>query len=112
MKKEKKSTDGWTFGLKVLSGIISGNIERAFDNVKTKAHKNIEEIKDEAIKLAYSFKKSIFRSTIELFFIITALVSLLIGFLLYLSRYFVIDKILLVYGIVVVIISLFIVRLK
>ncbi|MBW2982142.1 hypothetical protein KY343_04655 [Candidatus Woesearchaeota archaeon] len=63
--------------------------------------KRVEEIKESVLDALYGFKAQVFRSTIEIFLLITGLAALIVGIILFLMNYVSLDKILIAYGLIV-----------
>jgi len=61
----------------------------------------VEEIKESVLDALYAFKSQLFRSSIEVFLLITGLAALILGIILFLMNYLSLDKILIAYGLIV-----------
>ena len=70
------------------------------------------DIKESALDALYKFKSQIFRSLVEGFLLLVGLGALIVGLILYLSRYLSIDLLLLAFGLIVILIVLFTAKLK
>ena len=93
-KDNKKSS--FTGYFDTVSQIIAGFIEQ-----KLKIKQRVEDVKNTVLDTLYNIKAQIFRSVIEGFLLLTGIVALVIGSLLYLSRYLSWDILLLAYGILI-----------
>lgn len=106
MAKEKKKN-------KVMS-IVDALMKGVSDYIDTryKITKKVEELKQESILLLYSFKKNFFRSLVEAVVLISAVVSLIVGSIMILNRYFYLDFILFFYGLLACLVIIFMLRLE
>jgi hypothetical protein len=65
--------------------------------------RQVKKVKKEIEETVHKLKIQIFKSTVEMFFLATGILSLMVGFAIFLSRTFPLENILLGYGIVVTI---------
>lgn len=79
------------------------HIEKRIDDIREDAEKKAEEIKEDAIETAYAIKRSLIRSLLELIFLATGIIAIIIGALILLSRQARPEVVLLGYGILVTI---------
>ncbi len=82
-------------------------IESRFDEFVEETEKKAEELKEEAIHSAYAVKKALIRSIVEVIFLATGLLSLIVGAIMILDSYVGIEYILFGYGLLVTIIVIF-----
>jgi len=80
--------------------IVSQMIAEYF-NQRYKIKKKVEDIKNGILDSLYQFKSSVFRSILEIFFLLTGITALLIGLAIFLSRFVALDILLIAYGLVV-----------
>ena len=109
MAAKKKSTQKNKFAgyFDAFSQIIAGFIEQ-----KLKIKKRVEDIRNAVLDALYAFKAQLFRSVVEGFLLLTGIAALVIGSIMFLSKYISIDVLLLAYGIIISFGVLFIAKLK
>ena len=81
-------------------------------NTRYQISKKVSDFKAEVITLMYSLKKNIIKTLIELIFITSAIISLILGLIMFLERFYPKDYILLVYGFAVLVLMMFTIKLK
>ena len=81
-------------------------------NSKYKITKKIGDFKDDVVKTLYTFKRHTFRSVIELMVLVSGVVSLIVGSLIFVSRFFPWDAILAVYGLLILVFTALMVKLN
>jgi len=81
-------------------------------NSRYKITKKIDEFKDDVVKTLYTFKRHTFRSVIELIVLLSGVVSLVVGSLIFVNRFFPWDAILAIYGLLVLIFTALMVKLN
>jgi hypothetical protein len=80
----------------MISHMVANYMGRRY-NISQK----IEDVKNTMLDALYSFKKEFFKSTIEIFLLMTGLAALVVGIILFLMKYVSLDKILIAYGLIV-----------
>lgn len=91
--------------------ILSQMIAEYF-NQKYKVKKKVEDIKKATMQTLYNLKREFMRSMVECILLTTGLLALIVGIILYLTRFVALEYILIVYGLVVTIIVLAQMKLK
>lgn len=81
-------------------------------NQRYKISKKIEDIKQGVLDTLYAFKRAVVRTVIELVLIITAILALIVGSIMLISRYIPLEFVLIFYGFFVMIILLFTMKVK
>jgi len=81
-------------------------------NTRYKISKKIEDIKRGVFNTLYAFKRAVVRTVIEVVLIITAILALVGGILILLSRYVPIEYVLIGYGIFIIVFLLFTMKVK
>ncbi|MBW3021201.1 hypothetical protein KY334_07940 [Candidatus Woesearchaeota archaeon] len=103
MAKEKRDY------MDVVSHFLFGFFK---SKMKSSLIKNIEDAKKHIIDALFDLKRNIFKSAIEITFLLSGIVAIIVGLILLLSKYLPMEHILLVYGILVSLIVLTRARLK
>ncbi len=106
-KQKDNQKNKFTNYFDTVSQIIAGFIEQ-----RLKIKKRVEDIKNTVLDTLYNLKAQIFRSIIEGFLLLTGIAALVIGSILFLSRYISLDILLLAYGIIISFVVLLTVKLK
>ncbi len=91
--------------------ILAQMIAEYFDR-RYKIKKKVEDIKNTTLRGLYSLKREFIKSMVECLFLITALLALIVGSILFMSRFVSLDIILIAYGLIVAIVVLIEMRLK
>ncbi|MFQ5475253.1 MAG: hypothetical protein ACE5DM_05450 [Candidatus Nanoarchaeia archaeon] len=81
-------------------------------NARYKISKRVEEFRNEVITLLYKLKRSFIRSIVEAVLIASGVLAFVLGLLIFASRYFPIDAILIAYGLIILILVLWQVKLR
>lgn len=81
-------------------------------NSRYKIEKKVEDIKSATLRGLYSLKREFIKSILEGLFLVTAILALIIGAILYLSRFVSLDIILIIYGLIVTIAVLLKMKVK
>ena len=108
MKKRKTSKGGFAKSADSVADyidIISQMIAEYF-NRRYKIEKRVDDIKRATIRTLFTLKKEFIKTIVETLFLVTGLLALIVGTMLYLSRYILVEYILLFYGLVVTIVVL------
>ena len=92
---EKKKENKWAGIIEIIMQPISSFFGEI---VKGK----VIEIKESTLDALYRFKAQVLRSAVEGFLLLAGLAALLVGAMMYLSRYIALDILLLVFGLIVV----------
>lgn len=95
-------------GGKVISSIAKTKVPNLIDlfaesistylNQKYKIEKNIEDAKAKVVETLYTLKREFVKTIVETLFLVTGLLSLLIGLILYLTNFIPLEWILIGYG--------------
>ena len=75
-------------------------------NQRYKIKKKISDVRDATIAALYGLKKEFVKTLVETLFLLSALLSLIIGMILLLMRFFSLDVLLIMYGLIVTIVIL------
>ena len=109
-KKESKKSKGKTFDtVNDYIDIVSHMIVEYF-NKKYKIEKKVEDIKKATMTTLYSLKKEFIKTIIESLFLATGIFALILGSILFVSKFVALEYLLIFYGLIVTIIVLL--RLK
>lgn len=102
MKKKKDYFD-------IISHLVFNAFQR---KMKSGITHTIDDVKENIKDALLDFKKNIFRSTIELFLLISGVAALIIGLMMITSKYLPTDYILISYGVIVSFVVLLTAKLK
>ena len=105
VKKDKKKKVSNYFD--IFSKIVSGLIEQ-----RLKIKQRVEDVKNNVMDALYNLKVQLFRSVIEAFLLLTGVAALVVGSIMFLSKYLSLDILLLSYGIIICLAILFFAKLK
>ncbi|MFH0860292.1 MAG: hypothetical protein V1921_03755 [Candidatus Altiarchaeota archaeon] len=119
-KKDRSPVEGLlSHGIERGAGVVDGiarlfvsyldhvyQIEKRIDDFREETEARAEELKENAIEAAYAVKRSLIRSIIEMVFLTTGLLSLIVGVLLFLGRQVGYVNVLIGYGVVVTLVVL------
>lgn len=103
MQKFSKSAAGMAVDTVSDFVDILSQMVTEFLNQKYKLKQKVEDVKNATIKTLYHIKKEFLKSIVEAFLLISGLATLLIGGIIFLSRFIPLEFILLSYGVVVTI---------
>ncbi len=106
-KKSGNQKSKFTDYFDMFSQIIAGFVEQ-----RLKIKQRVEDVKNNVLDALYNFKAQIFRSLVEGFLLLTGIAALVVGSIMFLSRYISLDILLLAYGIIISFGVLFVVKLK
>lgn len=83
-----------------------------FINDRYKITKRVEDFRKEVTALLYKFKRNFIRSVIEAILISTGVLAFIVGIILFVNRFLPLDIILMAYGLMILIIVLWQIKLR
>lgn len=83
-----------------------------FINDRYKITKRVEDFRKEVIALLYNLKRNFIRSIIEAILISTGVIAFVVGIILFVNRFLPLDIILMAYGLFILIIVLWQIKLR
>ncbi|GEM_PF-7006323 len=81
-------------------------------NKKYNLSKKVKAVKYDIIEGIISFKKEIIKTVVEVVLLITGILSLIVGLIIFLAKRFPIENILILYGVIVTIVTLLLIEAK
>jgi hypothetical protein len=103
VKKVSKNTIGKTVdNVTDYVDLFSQMVVEYFDR-RYKIHKKVEDIKKGTIKAMYHFKQQFIKSIVQALFLSIGLIALVLGLILWASRFVSLDYILIIVGLIVTI---------
>ncbi|MBW2966059.1 hypothetical protein KY342_03070 [Candidatus Woesearchaeota archaeon] len=106
-KKKAKGSNKFSNYIDMFSQVISGFIEQ-----RLKVKQRVEDVKNNVLDALFGLKKQIMRGIVEAFLLITGIAALVVGSIMFLSRYIEFDILLIAYGVIISFGILFIAKLK
>jgi len=81
-------------------------------NARYKITKRVDQLRKEVVSLLYSFKRNFIRSMVEACLIVSGVLAFILGIVLFANRYLPLDIILLAYGLIILLIVLWQIKLR